>query len=220
MTKIHIYNWRHFQNIEIEFPLESKVVCLVGANGTGKSQLLELIASAAQRIGLSHGVHPARVNPFSEDASFRVEFQIDTEKLEKSAKAELQLIGRQTGWDGRLTAIQSFLGPCVLAENCGDFERARWTGSRVKDVLHNSKAVHYLMLDADRAYPRIDVSMNEIGGALQQSWDETTKQRAHVGTKSLYEEWSKYLLGIESQENGNYIAALRKAREAGEPDPP
>ena len=61
IRKIKIHHWRHFENVELELSNEAPLVCLVGANGTGKSHLLELIASCAHRLGLSQGIEIPRV---------------------------------------------------------------------------------------------------------------------------------------------------------------
>jgi predicted ATP-binding protein involved in virulence len=44
---ISIGRWRHFQDVELSVPDGAPVVCLIGGNGTGKSQILELIAACA-----------------------------------------------------------------------------------------------------------------------------------------------------------------------------
>lgn len=49
---IKISAWRHFANIELALTEDAGLVCIVGANGTGKSHLLELIAACAHRLGL------------------------------------------------------------------------------------------------------------------------------------------------------------------------
>lgn len=46
IVKVHIDEWRCFENFDIAFPEQASLICLVGENGSGKSSLLELMANA------------------------------------------------------------------------------------------------------------------------------------------------------------------------------
>lgn len=70
IRSIRINRWRHFENIELQLDSDTGLVCIVGANGTGKSHLLELIATCAHRLGLSQGIEIPRGDPFSDPHDF------------------------------------------------------------------------------------------------------------------------------------------------------
>lgn len=222
IRRILIQRWRHFENLEIRVDPNANLIGLVGTNGSGKSQILELVAAAAQHIGISQGFDASRGNPFEEPASFLVEFQINLDDLENVAAEQLDQLAAYSSdqaWDGTLAATRSMFGTIVLAGGFSSLQESRIAGSAITNVIRQSEGVHYLMLDADRAYPKIQVHINELGSALETSWDETRKSRAHSGANALYQEWFRYLIGIENQENSNFIASVRRARELGAPDP-
>ena len=92
-------------------------------------------------------------------------------------------------------------------------------GNHLSHVIRSSESVHYLMLDADRAYPKIQVPTHELGQAFETDWVSTVKSKSFLLTKSLYEEWFRYLLGTENRENNAHVKAIRIARERGEAEP-
>jgi ABC-type uncharacterized transport system ATPase subunit len=101
--KISIVEWRNFRGIEIEVPKESTLICLVGENGTGKSNLLELLSAALQVLGVSEGVEIPRGNPFDELHQLTVVLEV-TRQPESfpSENPGFQDQQRQAGWDGTL----------------------------------------------------------------------------------------------------------------------
>lgn len=72
IREIYIKRWRHFENISLSLDDEAALVCIVGANGTGKSHLLELIAACAHRLGLSQGIEIPRGDPFRDQHEFSI----------------------------------------------------------------------------------------------------------------------------------------------------
>jgi ABC-type uncharacterized transport system ATPase subunit len=76
IRNIRINNWRHFENVELQLGESTGLVCIVGANGTGKSHLLELIAACAHRLGLSQGIEIPRGDPFSDPHDFSLQFYL------------------------------------------------------------------------------------------------------------------------------------------------
>src|SRR5438477_11793671 len=76
IRNITISRWRHFENIQLQLDQDAGLVCIVGANGTGKSHLLELIAACAHRLGLSQGVEIPRGDPFSDPHDFSLKFHL------------------------------------------------------------------------------------------------------------------------------------------------
>lgn len=221
INKIDIRSWRQFRDITINVPHGSPIVCVVGENGAGKTQILELIAGAAHQIGLSVGYESSRAAPFSEEANFEISFNIDVEllrpTLEPNFLASLDTIAhlgespefvyRRDGTNNALYVIDVDGNPDPAAANT------------LIQIIRHSKGTHYLMLDADRSYPKLPVNLQELGNAFGTDWVASRKQKSHTRTKSMYEEWFKYLAGVEGQNISEFARKTRLAREAGEGDP-
>ena len=77
IRKIQIDRWRNFENVAIELREDASLVCLVGANGTGKTHLLELISACAHHFGLSPGIEIPRGDPFKDEHSISAEIYLE-----------------------------------------------------------------------------------------------------------------------------------------------
>lgn len=217
---IKIDRWRNFQGIEFSPPESAPIICLVGANGTGKSQILELISACAQRIGLTPGNETSRADPFSEDASFAVKFlispntilTIDNSDFPESLKREYE------AWD-RTLIVASGAASGKLSAGGVQSGVAEHFANLVIQRIRNSASIHYLKLDSDRAYPKVDVPPHQIGDAIARDWEITNKQSSFRLTRNLYEEWFRYMFGRENQENNRYVQKIRLARETGAFEP-
>jgi predicted ATPase len=218
---IEIIHWRHFEGIRLTPPDDAPVICLVGGNGTGKSQILELLAACAQRLGLSPGTESSRGDPFAEPAIFSIRFFI--------ARGSVPAVDEMTGplgahiqvysqWDRTLTIHRNQHGVTITAGGI-DSSNYQSFAAAVVETLRQSAAVHYLSLDADRAYPKIQVPTHELGQAFERDWDATHKQSSFRITRNLYEEWFRFLIGKENQDNNRHIQKIRLARDSGSPEP-
>lgn len=92
---------------------------------------------------------------------------------------------------------------------------------KVMTQLRNSKSVHFLSLDADRAYPKKNINIHEIAQAYEIDWagSEYTRGRSFKSTAMLYEEWIKYFLAQENQAGTVLIKSIRQARQSGGAEP-
>lgn len=220
--------WRNFRNISIQVPEETALVCLVGENGTGKSNLLELISASAHKFGISPGISAPRGDPFSDIHSFQVRIRVpDTieQLLPVNEVADLQNAG--VTWDGTLglKSTRGANGACtqeIEAGGVGDKARRIQLGNRLASLFSQSQTTNYLCLDADRAYPPLNVNANEYAQALEQDWElpQWVRQRAYLPTKTMYDDWTKYFLATEGQIATKYVQRIRKAKEAGAEIPP
>ncbi len=224
IRNIRISKWRHFDNIELQLNEDTSLVCVVGANGTGKSHLLELIAACAHRIGLSQGVEIPRGDPFSDKHDFSLKFYI----AEGVSDAIEQGLRRETVsqlWDRTLT-----IHDCNLPDNSlsridagGIMDKNQSTqfAGRVIEQLRQSKEVHFLSLDADRAYPKKNININEIAQAYEIDWEgmEYTRGRSFRTTTTLYDEWIKYFLAQENQTGTRLMQDMRRAKKIGTEPP-
>lgn len=203
-------------------PTDSPVACLVGSNGTGKSLILEVIGAAAHRIGLSHGYASTRGDVFAESANAEVEFQIAEgvlPELEQLDAFPEDAKHYRPEWNRFLTVSASSTREAIIRAGGVPDVGQRILGLRIAEIIRRSTPVHYLILDADRAYPRLEVHAHLMGEALQTDWASQAKSRSFALTRNLYEEWFRYLIGTEGQENNKHVRDIRIARDRGEPDP-
>ena len=224
VRRIRIEKWRHFENITLEIDTDVGLVCIVGANGTGKSHLLELIAACAHELGLSQGVEIPRGNPFADNHKFSLEIYLSPGV---SGHVDEILANDPSfhSWD-RTIVISSEIsnGRSTKRINAGgisDQNEAQEFASRVVDSLRQSKDVHFLSLDADRAYPKKNINFNEIAQAYEIDWEteEYTRGRSFRATSTLYDEWIKFFLAQENQSGTKLIQKTRRARANSDADP-
>ena len=224
IRKIHIRHWRHFENIELELSDEAPLVCIVGANGTGKSHLLELIASCAHRLGLSQGIDIPRGDPFNDSHDFSFEFYL-AEGVSNAVDIDLVNQSQFSQWDRTLT-IQSCKGDRehkiqIQAGGIVDQNTSINFAGQVVNALGKSKQVHFLSLDADRAYPKKNIDSRQAAEAYERDWGEIkyTRGRSFSKSSTLYDEWIKYFLAQEDQAGTRFMKAARRAKNAGESPP-
>lgn len=224
IRSIRISQWRHFENIQLQLDSDTGLVCIVGANGTGKSHLLELISACAHRLGLSQGIEIPRGDPFGDPHDFSLKFFL----AEGVSEAVDRGLAGETGfseWDRTLT-LESCNFPgreCERTEAGGISDATQRTkfASLVIEQLRKSKSVHFLSLDADRAYPKKNINVNEIAQAYEIDWEgiEYTRGRSFKTTAMLYDEWMKYFLAQENQAGTRLIKDIRRARQSSQAEP-
>lgn len=219
IRSISVVKWRHLNNIQLQLDHDAALVCIVGANGTGKSHLLELIAACAHRLGLSQGVDIPRGDPFSDDHELSLQFFL-APGVSSAVDDDLSSHAAYGSWDRTLT-IQSVRKPgdastCIYAGGLGDNDRKQFA-EKVVQRLGTSKSVHFLSLDADRAYPKKNVNINEIAQAYETDWAgaEFTRGRSFKSTTTLYDEWLKYFLAQENQSGSKLMQEMRRAKKSG-----
>jgi predicted ATPase len=216
IRKISIKQWRHFENVELNLDDNIGLVCIVGANGTGKSHLLELIAACAHRLGLSPGIDLPRGNPFSDDHDFSLEFYI-TEGLSLVIDNEFTNDPAFLGWDRTLIIeSQHFSNSDNIVYRVGgisDLNASHLCAQRILSAFRASREVNFLSLDANRAYPKKNTNSNDVAHAYDTDWEkvEFTRGKSFASTTTLYDEWIKYFF---AQENLTGTLLLKESRRA------
>ena len=225
IREIRIVTWRHFENISIYVPDDAGLVCVVGANGTGKSHLLELIASCAHRFGLSQGIEIPRGDPFNDPHDLSLKFYL-APGVSAAVDDDLRGADGYEEWDRTLQITSSAAQPgqvttVTTAGGIVDSGRASRFAKEVTQKLKTSQDVHFLSLDADRAYPKKNINFNEVAQAYEIDWENTeyTRGRSFKSTTTLYDEWLKYFLASENQSGTRLVKEIRQARLAGEAEP-
>src|SRR3990172_3200928 len=192
IRNIRIGKWRHFDNIELQLNDDTSLVCVVGANGTGKSHLLELIAACAHRLGLSPGIEIPRGDPFSDPRDFSLQFFL-AEGVSEAVDQGLAGEAAFAEWDRTLT-IESRNLPGnnlerIEAGGIADANQRIQFATQVINQLRQTKSVHFLSLDADRAYPKKNINVNEIAQAYETDWEaiEYTRGRSYRPTARIFD---------------------------------
>lgn len=220
IRNIKIRLWRHFENIELDLNEDANLVCVVGANGTGKSHLLELIASCAHRLGLSPGVEIPRGDPFADVHDFELKFYLAA-GVSEAVDQGLQSDQSFPQWDRtlRICSRRDPAGTSTEVQAGGDMPEDKRSSfaQEVISRLQGSKEVYFLSLDADRAYPKKTININEIAQAYEIDWGgaEYTRGRSFINTTTLYDEWKKFFLAQENQSGTRLIQAIRRAKKSG-----
>lgn len=218
IRNIRISLWRHFENIELQLDGEIGLVCVVGANGTGKSHLLELIAACAHRLGLSQGVEIPRGDPFSDPHDFSLEIHL-AEGVSEAVDEGLATEPAFPEWDRTLTIESRNLPENSFSRiEAGGILEESQRGPFAEQVirqLRDSRDVHFLSLDANRAYPKKNINVHEVAQAYEIDWGELeyTRGRSYKTTTTLYDEWIKYYLAQENQSGTRLIQETRRARK-------
>ena len=220
IKNIKIGQWRHFENIQLLLEDNTGLVCIVGANGTGKSHLLELIAACTHRLGLSQGIEIPRGDPFSDPHDFSLQFHLAegvSEAIDQGLAGEAVF----QDWDRTLTIEDRNLPgnshSRISAGGIVDIDQSVQLANRIIEKLKQSKDVHFLSLDADRAYPKKNINVNEVAQAYEIDWEGTeyTRGRSFKTTTTLYDEWIKYFLAQENQSGTRLIQETRRAKKLG-----
>lgn len=227
IVRLRIERWRNFRSVDVSIPEDSTLICLIGENGTGKSNILELISAAANRIGISPGVESPRGNPFAEDHEASIAFRLDTALVGRIPADFLSHCERSgVKWDGVITIESRREAGGQHIERiaaCGEGEDGlmRQLAAQLGEVLRREKETNYLSLDADRSYPPMQVQPHQYAEALTRDWEseQWQKNRAFVPTRTMYDEWLQYFLAKESQDATKHLQAERRAAESKGPRP-
>jgi energy-coupling factor transporter ATP-binding protein EcfA2 len=128
--------------------------------------------------------------------------------------------GQVGSWTSRITAgfkDERPIPPSAPRKDCHDGLRRHWPVAQHRAA----REVNYLYLDSDRAYPPVPIHPHQLAEAWGQPWDspEWSRQWSFKTSRTLYEEWMKYFLALETTVATRHLAASREAKRAGDPAP-
>jgi predicted ATPase len=221
ISRIEIEKWRNLEKVSFDVADDSSLVCLVGENGTGKSNILELIAGAAQHFGLVNGYDSLRGPPLSGDCDLSITLLLpkDPGAFFGAGWQSFALVGQ--GWTGRVTAqFKTGINPSYSFEGC-DSQKAKEHFKQLRQLLAGKADIRYLLLDANRAYPEVNVDQHRVGEIASRDWEgaEWKNNRSFLRTSALYSDWIDYLQAKETQAADKWMEDSRSASEAGQPQP-
>lgn len=238
VTKIHVDRWRNLRNLDLEVPQESRLISLVGSNGTGKTNLLELLSFAAAQFGLASGVRPQLRELPPSDSEFHVVLTVG-DGIEIPLDLLTAHIGPEAGeffaaWDRTLTLwrldhVPEQPPPGIPEGQAGVFvvaggvepNRAHAAGNAVVQAIHQRLELNHLFLDADRSFGAPEITDDQILAASREDPNEPslTRQRAISATPNMYKEWLRDALGLEHRHAAQFSQAHREATIAQEAGP-
>lgn len=225
IVRLSINHWRNLRDVDLEIQDQPTLVCLIGENGTGKSAILELLSAVSHHLGISQGVELPRGDPFSEEHDVTVLAQLPAD--DPLLQDEALTNGAQPAggsWNGglRLTSMRdsAMSETSVTAEGIPSPHGQR-VGERVVKMLRHRNETQHLYLDADRSYPPVKIEPHRYGEIWTQDWSSPkfTRNWAYRPTRTLYEEWMKYFIGVEERSAAEHITGIRRARYADSAEP-
>jgi predicted ATPase len=222
ITKLKIRSWRNFENVEFDIPVEATLVALIGENGVGKSSLLDVVNSAAHRLGLSAGVDIPRGDPFNEDHDFQIDAVINRSERNLLPEERVSYYKNEgVEFDGKISILSKKAADTqhakVYLTSYASHAHAENYANELVQALRQKADTFHLSLDADRSYPPRPVQAHEYGQSLEQDWASVNfrKNRAFTSSRSKYEEWMKFCVGTEAREATETFQATRLAKANG-----
>lgn len=191
-------------------PLDASLLCLVGENGSGKSNVLEMIASVASSFGLTPGVALKRGGPLGEPhwVSAVLALPADADIVLPDHPASAAAVAE---WDRTLHMFSAnppdpghMTG--VFAGGVTDVGMRQQLAQQVVQQLQMRPEVNHLYLDAERSFPQFSVQDHELIGLMRQDMRLPTylRQQASVLTQNMYSEWMRSMLAGRLRAQSEY----------------
>jgi hypothetical protein len=247
VTLLEITRWRNFEDVEIALDGDASLICLVGENGTGKSNLLELLDFAAEAWGLTPQSTVKRPFPAGRFHPHRVRVRLALDSQSRAWIDEGLAPSHLAQWDGTLdfeaTATphrgawgESFVvvrndadgisGWRVLAGGFAAELEASNIASLVTSRLKSFNAVTHLYVHADRTFGPFGFDDSQVFAAAREDQNraEWLRQQAAVRTEDAYAEWIRAMLGQQHRlaitHYEDDLDAVRAGRERPTPGDP
>lgn len=224
---LEIDYWRNFKELQLPIPQAAALICLVGDNGTGKSNILELLAALSHQFGLAPGVETARGNALKEPHAVSARLQLTADFADPLvALADDQFQQGAVGWDRSLSirTTRSAAGNHTITLSAGGLEgeAARRIAKQAVQILRNQQTVHHVHLDADRGYATAALNPQQFASALSTDWTQANRlrDRSFRPTKTIFDDWMQYLVGKEASAAYEFMSLSRKAHDTGDTQPP
>jgi energy-coupling factor transporter ATP-binding protein EcfA2 len=198
VRKIQIGQWRNLVDVTLELSPDADFICLVGENGTGKSNLLELLAWAAPFFGISQAgdvvkrtLPPIRPEPLNIEVVLDVSDELTLEGVDPTSIGG----GSLDGWDGTLVFRawgeqvdpdpgpagpgphplvlntqhgNFFLRATVLAGGMASENEAFNAGQALVSRAQSRDEVLHLYIDSERVFPAIALQDADVVAAARQ----------------------------------------------------
>jgi predicted ATP-dependent endonuclease of OLD family len=172
ITSLTITRWRNLENVHVDIPDDATLICLVGENGTGKSNILELLASCANALGLAPDVQLRRAPFVQDEHDFALTLRLPAGADLSSQQEQLQQYEEALQrWDRTLTYRASSAPTAeagIRAGGVNDSGAAEALGGLIVNALQQQQEVNHLYIDADRAFNPVAIQDQEVWGLVRQ----------------------------------------------------
>lgn len=246
---LEIERWRNLRDLRVSLDPDADFICLVGENGVGKSNLLEVIAYSAAHFGLTAELNPKRPFPFQRETPFKVAVVLDLEGMipVESFVSDGFPAPMAAEWDGTLifygeggsvdaahpvppqdlpyrfanSSPSYYTRGTTVAGGISDVNHAYDLASRLVGAIQQLEHVLHLYIDAERVFPDLGISDAEVLERARQDPREPTimRQQAAIATQNLYLEWMRSLLGEQQRMQTAFWEAANKAVQEGVDQP-
>jgi ABC-type dipeptide/oligopeptide/nickel transport system ATPase component len=176
LLHLKINRWRNFEGVTFDIAPEANLICLVGENGTGKSNVLELASALAHRVGISPGVNISRGDPFEEHLDVEARFRITAKPAEYLLALFPEGVPEAAlSWNGEvgITADRGANNVLSMRMTAGGVADANAVdiAQQIASSLRKREDTNHLYLDSDRAYPPLEIHNAHYAEALQRQWN-------------------------------------------------
>lgn len=217
ISRIKIDRWLNLEPFELTLPPQSKLVCLVGDNGAGKSSFLELLSIIAARVGFSEaGSRPYRNHSVYMEHKVEVTFDLSDSGWIHRGNWLANVGFDTTAWTGSLTVIlDAHREPIYRASGISE-EHSGLLGNALRGQIGLQGSLKHVHIDADRSYPPIE--LNNIRHIIDQylrqqgGSDEKLARVLGIATKpssEMYRDWFSYLIEVEARLRIEVLGKLR-----------
>nr|WP_321461750.1 DNA replication/repair protein RecF [uncultured Cohaesibacter sp.] len=197
VASINLVDFRNYASLHLR--LEGKHVVLTGANGSGKTNLLEAISFLSPGRGLRRIAYPEIAREQSDEGSWAVSVTLDT------PSGEIKLgTGLQPGPDGNLQRRIRINGATAKsAESLSDHVSVLWLTPQMDSLFIGAASERRKWLD------RMVLAIDKTHGTRVNAFERAMRQRNRLLEDAPRE--TVWLDGIETQmaEYGAAIAAAR-----------
>lgn len=224
IKRLHLENWRQIEALNIEVPSGTNIVTLVGENGVGKSNVLELISECLMKLGIDQVAEPPRGYRLNEP--HRLEMHLDfTDQLEAIrstfAAESLQNDYRSKpfvdAWDGQLVIrSEKIEGPryAKFEYDVGRNETHSDYLPSIFQTLSNENLLRHLHLDANRVFEREDSNWVYLLEQSSSDWTPALERLfAYRSSKDLFQQWQSWLTKTEINAGTRVLSRIRQSPE-------
>jgi hypothetical protein len=202
----------------MSIPEDATVVCLVGKNGAGKSNLLNLVSRSAELFGYA----PAPAYDLDRKLLHfnNLEICVSLDESEQSALMP-SLKSDTMAWDGTITAhlVDADTPAQFIAGGLEKSDDASKLGQELRTAIASLQdRVHFLSIESDRSYPSVSGSIYTVlslGRQQKSAPISSLRSIAYGSIENMYQNWMQYMFIRDLQHMSGQMADQRQANQTG-----
>lgn len=211
IQRLLVDNWRQVKSVDIQVPENSRLICLIGENGAGKSSLLEIISECLLALGIDQGEIPPRGHHLNEPHKVRLEMdfsdqlhEITTLLSDFGINSSSYGFGSWSDWAGKATFCSFYSDStqiqrrALLLDDHGPEHDALAEFQNLFHNLADRNFLRHLHLDSNRVFEREDNSWIYLIESNLSNWNPSLERVfAYRSTKDLFQQWQSWLIAEE-----------------------